>query len=175
MGIGTSAVGINTTGPALFFELKPDSTIFPVNPNNVQSKERLKTGITTGDYFVIQNTSIGSSTSGVTGIRTTSSGPEVVGVGTNFVDNVYFAEHIVSVGSSIVRVFANVQSISGINTVGFATFGLPRVGKYSWGAVNVSRGFGSQSFEFFNQNGILGIETSAQVIRSTPIKTSGYT
>ena len=175
VGIGTSAVGINTTGPALFFELKPDSTIFPVNPNDVQSKERLKTGITTGDYFVIQNTSIGSSTSGVTGIRTTSSGPEVVGVGTNFVDNVYFAEHIVSVGSSIVRVFANVQSISGINTVGFATFGLPRVGKYSWGAVNVSRGFGSQSFEFFNQNGILGIETSAQVIRSTPIKTSGYT
>ena len=135
----------------------------------------MKTGITTGDYFVIQNTSIGSSTSGVTGIITKSSGHDIVGVGTNFVDNVYFAEHIVSVGSSIVRVFANVQSISGINTVGFATFGLSRVGKYSWGAVNVSRGFGSKSFEFFNQNGILGIETSAQVIRTEGLKSEGYT
>ena len=170
VGIGTSAVGINTTGPALFFELKPDSTIFPANVSSPTSKERLKTGITTGDYFVIQNTSIGSSTSGVTGIRTTSSGPEIVGVGTEFVDNVYFAEHIVSVGSSIVRVFSNVQSISGINTVGFATFGLSRVGNYSWGAVNVSRGVNSKSFEFFNQNGISGIETSAQVIRSLPVK-----
>mgnify|MGYP003314486428 FL=1 len=30
----------------------------------------------------------------------------------------------------------------------------------------------SKSFDFFNQNGISGIETSAQVIRSVPIKTS---
>ena len=28
VGIGTSAVGINTTGPALFFELKPDSSSY---------------------------------------------------------------------------------------------------------------------------------------------------
>ena len=175
VGIGTSAVGINTTGPALFFELKPDSTILPADFNSVGSKERAKTGIVTGDYFVIQNTSIGSSTSGVTGIRTTNSGHEIVGVGTEFVDNVYFAEDIVSVGSSIVRVFTNVQSITGINTVGFATFGLSRVGKYSWGAVNVSRGSNSKSFEFFNQNGITGIETSAQVIRTEGLKSEGYT
>ena len=175
VGIGTSAVGINTTGPALFFELKPDSSILPVNFNSVGSKERAKTGITTGDYFVIQNTSIGSSTSGVTGIKTTNSGPEIVGVGTEFVDNVYFAEDIVSVGSSIVRVFTNVQSITGINTVGFATFGLSRIGKYSWGAINVSRGSNSKSFEFFNQNGITGIETSAQVIRTASLKSEGYT
>ena len=170
VGIGTSAVGINTTGPALFFELKPDSTIFPANFNSPTSKERQKTGITTGDYFVIQNTSIGSSTSGITGIKTTSSGPETIGVGTNFLDNVYFAEHIVGVGQSVVRVFSNVQSISGINTVGLTTYA--RGGKYSWGTVNVSRGLNSKSFEFFNQNGVSGIETSAQVIRSSPVKTS---
>ena len=175
VGIGTNAVGINTTGPALFFDLKPDATILPANFNNVQDGEVIKTGISTGDYFVIQNTSIGSSTSGVTGIRTTSSGPQIVGVGTNFVDNVYFAEHIVSMGSSIVRVFSNVQSISGIDTVGFSTFGLSRVGKYSWGAVNVSRGVDAKSFTFYNQNGLLGIETSAQVIRTEPVKTEGYT
>ena len=142
------------------------------SPAGSSNAKRSRSGITTGDYFVIKNTFIGSSTSGVTGIRTTSSGPEIVGVGTEFVDNVYFAEHVVSVGSSVLRVFANVQSISGINTVGFATFGLPIVGNYSWGAINVSRGVNSKSFEFFNQNGISGIETSAQVIRSLPVKTS---
>ena len=170
IGIKTETTGINTTGPALVFDLKPDSTIFPANLNSVGDKERLKTGISTGDYFVIQNTSIGSSTSGVTGIKTTSSGPEIIGVGTNFVDNVYFAEHIIGIGVSIVRVFSNVQSISGINTVGLTTYA--RSGKYSWGAVNVSRTSNSKSFEFFNQNGVSGIETSAQVIRSAPIKTS---
>ena len=170
IGIGTQTTGINTTGPALFFDFKPDLTIFPSNLNEVGNKERLKTGITTGDYFVIQNTSIGSSTSGVTGIKTTSSGPETIGVGTNFLDNVYFAEHIVGIGVSVVRVFSNVQSISGINTVGLTTYA--RGGKYSWGAVNVSRTSNSKSFEFFNQNGVSGIETSAQVIRSTPIKAS---
>jgi len=170
IGIGTQTTGINTTGPALFFDLKPDSTIFPANFLSPTSKERQKTGIETGDYFVIQNTSIGSSTSGVTGIKTTLSGPEIIGVGTNFLDNVYFAEHIVGIGQSIVRVFSNVQSISGINTVGLTTYA--RGGKYSWGAVNVSRGLNSKSFDFFNQNGVSGIETSAQVIRSAPIKTS---
>ena len=48
---------------------------------------------------------------GVTGIKTTSSGPETVGVGTNFLDNVYFAEHIVGVGSSIVRVFCKCYNL----------------------------------------------------------------
>ena len=170
IGIGTQTTGINTTGPALFFDLKPDLTIFPADLTSVGNKERLKTGISTGDYFVIKNTSIGSSTSGVTGIKTTSSSPEIIGVGTNFVDNVYFAEHIIGIGVSVVRVFSNVQSISGINTVGLTTYA--RGGKYSWGAVNVSRASNSKSFEFFNQNGVSGIETSAQVIRSAPIKTS---
>jgi len=170
IGIGTQTTGINTTGPALFFDLKPDSTIFPADLTSVGNNERLKTGISTGDYFVIQNTSIGSSTSGVTGIKTTSSGSEIIGVGTNFVDNVYFAEHIIGIGVSIVRVFSNVQSISGINTVGLTTYA--RGGKYSWGAVNVSRTSNSKSFEFFNQNGVSGIETSAQIIRSAPIKAS---
>ena len=170
IGIKTETTGINTTGPALVFDFKPDPTIFPTNFNDVGDKQRLKTGISTGDYFTIQNTSIGSSTSGVTGIKTTSSGPEIIGVGTNFLDNVYYAEHIVGIGISVVRVFSNVQSIVGINTVGLTTYA--RAGKYSWGAVNVSRGSNSKSFEFFNQNGVLGIETSAQVIRSMPIKSS---
>ena len=164
VGIGTSAVGINTTGPALFFEIKPDPTIYSASPSGNQIT---RSGITTGDYFVIKNTFIGD---GVTGIRTTSSGPETVGVGNTFLDNVYFAEHHVSVGSSIVRVFANVTSIAGINTVGFGTDRF-KFGTYSWGSIGISRNNNSKTFTFHNQNGLVGIETSAQVIRTLPMKT----
>ena len=122
--------------------------------------------ITTGDYFVIKNTFIGD---GITGIKTTSSGPETVGVGNSFLDNVYFAEHHVSVGSSMVRVFANVTSIAGINTVGFGTDRF-KFGTYSWGSVSGTRKNG-KPFTFHNQNGLLGIETSAQVIRTEELRT----
>ena len=172
-GIGLSATGINTTGPAIFFEVKPDPTIYdPSGPpaGNVLQKIS-RSGISTGDYFVIENTFIGN---GVTGIKTTSSGPETVCVGNNFLDNVYYVEHFVSVGSSMTRIFANVNSISGINTnpnnTGLSTYF--KSGNYSWGAINVTRNATSKSFTFHNQNGILGIDTSTQIIRTLPITTS---
>ena len=163
-GIGLSATGINTTGPAIFFEIRPDSSIYSPSPGSNQIS---RSGITTGDYFVIKNTFIGS---GVTGIKTTSSGPETVSIGNTFLDNVYYAAHFVSVGSSMTRVFANVDSISGINTAGLST--CYKSGNYSWGSINVSRKVNSKSFTFHNQNGLLGIETSTQIIRTLPMRTS---
>jgi hypothetical protein len=169
VGIGTSLVGINTTGPALFFEIVPHENIYDPDgiPNGSEQDKRSKSGISTGDYFVIENTFIGN---GITGIKTTSSGPETVGVGNSFLNNVYFAEDYVSVGSSMIRVFANVNSIAGIDTTTLTT--KVKYGTYSWGSINVSRSANSKSFTFHNQNGVVGIETSAQVIRTIPIKTS---
>ena len=172
-GIGLSATGINTTGPAIFFEVEPDPTIYDSSgpPDGSVLQKISRSGISTGDYFVIENTFIGN---GVTGIKTTSSGPETVCVGNNFLDNVYYVEHFVSVGSSMTRIFANVNSISGINTnpnnTGLSTYF--KSGNYSWGAINVSRNATSKSFTFHNQNGILGIDTSTQIIRTLPITTS---
>ena len=175
VGIGTSAVGINTTKPALFFEIQPQpnvgvATYGIYDPSGIPagSKDnfRSRSGIITGDYFVIDNTFIGD---GVTGIRTTSSGPETVGVGNSFLNGVYFAEHYVSVGSSTLRVFANVDSIAGIDTTTLSeNF---KYGNYSWGTINGTRKSNSKPFTFHNQNGLLGIETSTQVTRTTPIKT----
>ena len=175
VGIGTSAIGINTTGPAIFFEIKPqpDENYGIYHPNGApaggENNKISKSGITTGDYFVIENTFMGD---GVTGIKTTTSGPETVSIGNTFLDNVYYASHHVSVGSSILRVFANVNSIAGIKTAGFGTAGIDRFkfGDYSWGSINVTRTSNSKAFTFHNQNGLLGIETSTQVIRSLPLK-----
>jgi len=165
VGIGLSPVGINTTGPAIFFEIEPDSKITGSGLNKVE-----KSGISTGDYFVVKNTYIGSNSSGVTGIKTTSSGPEIVGVGNSFLDGVYFVEHFdqVGTGETVVRVFSNVQSISGIDTSTVSSNF--KGGNYSWGAVNVTRNSNSKSFTFHNLNGLVGIETSPQVIRSSGLR-----
>ena len=154
---------------ALFFEINPHPDIYDEDgvPAGSELNKVSKSGISTGDYFVIQNTTIGQ---GVTGIRTTSSGPETVSIGNTFLDNVYFAEDYVSVGSSMVRVFTNVDSISGIDTT--TLISQFKHGTYSWGSINGTRGANSNPFTFHNQNGIIGIETSAQVIRTLPMKTS---
>jgi len=177
VGIGTSAVGINTTKPALFFEIMPNPGDYQDGvdhlgiylddgiPAGNAKFYRSVSGITTGDYFVIDNTFIGD---GVTGIKTTSSGPETVGVGNSFLNGVYFAEHYVSVGSSVLRVFANVDSIAGIDTTTLSNNF--KFGTYSWGSVSGTRKNG-KPFTFHNQNGLLGIETSAQVIRTEELST----
>ena len=102
------------------------------------------------------------------GIKTTSSGPETVGVGNSFLNGVYFAEHYVSVGSSVLRVSANVDSIAGIDTTTLSNNF--KFGTYSWGSVSGTRKNG-RPCTFHNQNGLLGIETSAQVIRTEELRT----
>ena len=70
----------------------------------------------------------------------------------------------------MIRVFANVNSIAGIDTT--TLISQFKYGTYSWGSINITRSSDSKSFTFHNQNGIIGIETSAQVIRTLPMKTS---
>jgi len=161
VGIGTSAVGIGTTtSPALYFDLKVASEIFADSPNANQLKIP---GIGTGGYFAIRDTHIGP---GVTGIVTHTS--EIVSVGNTFLDNVYYAADVVGMGATTLRVFANITSLSGIDTSIISD--VVRCGSYSWGSLTGSRGSGAKSYTFHNQTGLIGIQTSAQVIRDVQLK-----
>jgi hypothetical protein len=122
-------------------------------------------GISTGDYFVVENTLIGS---GVTSIKNNIS--SIVSVGNSFIDNVYYASNVTGSGTTTLRVYSNVMSISGINTLSLPT--LKSYGTYTWGAINVSRDSNSKSFQFYNQNGLLGIETSAHISRVLQLRLS---
>ena len=104
---------------------------------------------------------------GVTSIGATAG--TTVAIGTAFIDNVFYAHHYVSIGSSILRVFSNVNSVAGINTstVNHVT----SLGNYSWGSIEVSRTPSSHPFTFFNQQGTVGIKTSAQVTRLSRVRT----
>lgn len=157
VGIGTSATGIGTASPVLIFDIIP-------NPNIVNDVSI--SGLSTGDYFVVENTIVGS---GVTSIKNNLS--EIVSIGNSFIDNVYYANHIVSVGSSTLRVYSNVSSVDGITTSNLPS-NLLNYGTYTWGAIDGSRGLNSKEFEFYNQNGLLGIETSANISRLLPLRLS---
>ena len=150
VGIATSSTGISTISPMIIFDMVGTA----INP-----------GISTGDYFVVENTLIGS---GVTSIKNNIS--SVVSVGNSFIDNVYYASNVTGSGTTTIRVYSNVMSISGINTLSLPT--LKSYGTYTWGAINVSRDSNSKSFQFYNQNGLLGIETSAHISRVLQLRLS---
>ena len=158
-GIATSNTGINTTSPMLVIDVIPHPNIY----DNVASNNKItRSAITAGDYFVLEKTYIGT---GVTSII--NHVDSVVSIGNSFIDNVFYANQVVSIGSSGVRISANVKSIAGIDTTTLPT-GLNDFGCFTWGSINISnRNDGTaKNFEFFNENGLSGIETSAYVRRS---------
>lgn len=171
VGIGTSSVGIGTTSPSISFDIIPHpniSTDPPLDKNISSAQKVTRSGISTGDYFVIENTTIGN---GTTSIKNNSI--DVVSIGNSFIDNIYYANHVVSIGTSTLRVYSNVFSISGINTgSNFISTSLNNYGTYTWGSINISRSLNSKSFQFNNQNGVIGIETSAHVSRILPLRLS---
>ena len=78
------------------------------HPNIVAAKT--KSGLATGDYFVIDNTSLGSPSIGVTAVGVNTA--TTVGIGTQFLNSVYQVYHHeyqpTGTGSSTVRVTCNV-------------------------------------------------------------------
>ena len=121
----------------------------------------VRSGIGTGDYFVITNSTTGA---GVTSIDVDN---KIVGVGVTHLDSVYVVGKKEQSNTGIVTVFCNVRSISGIGTTDYA----PRIGKYSWGRFyNFQRDrLSPQAFPAYAQNGSAGLSTSTTVVRISPL------
>ena len=156
VSVASSATGIGTDSPMLIFELDSDSFLDQVAFGNLQ-----RSGIGTGDYFVITNSTTGSATTSIYTDNTS------VGVGTTFLDNVYLVANKEQSNSGIVTVYCNVTGITGIGTTSYS----PRIGKYSWGRFyNFTRDrLSPQAFPAYTQSGITGLSTSSTVVRITPL------
>jgi len=167
---GRGPTGVGT--PRLIFDL---ATQFSnVHDGVFKPKNTVRPGISTGDYFVIENTTIGS---GVTALGGSGVSTSVVGTGTTWIDGIYKAQDwsTTGVGNSSIRVTCYVRSLSGIDTTGLPapkSGSTGRIcGSYTWGTVNVTRNVATaKSFTSFNQNGVLGIETSAYISRNIRLK-----
>jgi hypothetical protein len=155
------------------------------------------------DYFVIQNSNVGiASTAIISGRRDGS----YIGVGTQYIDNVYQVdsseivyENISGIGLTYLkRVFCRIIGISSISfNSTFITFdsgiikfdSSPGIGStsysgiitssnyfgdFSWGRISLSFRNGDNYFNFYGENGVGGISTSAIVKRTSPLKYSDY-
>ena len=181
IGIQTATItNAGVTTHQIIYDLIP-------HPNIVAAKT--KSGLATGDYFVIDNTSLGSPSIGVTAVGVNTA--TTVGIGTQFLNSVYQVYHHeyqpTGTGSSTVRVTCNVQDHQvGITTAGLESVipgatGHKNAGTYTWGVINVNRNANSKSFNAYTQNGVgnlndsnyqIGISTSAYVSRLLGLRES---
>ena len=130
--------------------------------------------------FVVRNSNGGVGSTSVTSLDTSGN---TVGIGTSFIDNVYYvssAEFISTsvsgIDTTVKRVFVKVDDYasgySGINTSDF-------FGSFSWGRIDVTGRTETNSYSAYTESGIgatdgTGISTSTMVVRSNFLKFKNY-
>jgi hypothetical protein len=156
----TSIVGIST-GLVLDFFIPKDSLF----RDSTQVGAAITTsGIQTGYYFVVYESNIGNITSSI------NDDSSVIGIGSTYIDNIYQAQSVQNIVSSVVgvgltdqllRIITPISSFSGLTGLGTSRI----YGKFSWGRLyNIDRSSDPQSFT------VSGISTRPLVVRSTPMR-----
>lgn len=162
--------GIGTTTGSIVFDLyiPKDSYLRNSTINQVGAAISGSSGISTGYYFYVSNTSVGST------ISSLDSGNNVIGISTQFIDNVYQVvstttkqKVVIGVGlTTVSEVVVKVNNNSSL--VGIAGSGY--YGDYSWGRIfNVSKS-GLNQFASYAP----GITTSTVIQRLNPLKYLDY-
>jgi len=151
----TTTSGISTTTPALKFKLEVSDLLVDL----------VRSGIETGDYFVVFDTNIGS---GVTSILDNRS---IVGIATTFIDGVFRADKVDNDGiSGFVTVTSNVQSVDGLTSIATTYYSY---GNYSWGKIySFDERVDPKVWNAYSLNGFSGLSTSPKIIRVTSIGTT---
>ena len=188
VGFGTTTVGVST-GYQLIFDLHiPLSS--DLRNSTIAGTAVTISGISTGDYFVINDSNVGIAT---TSIRAYASDGATIGIGSAFVDNVYevntfeivntptgVATDGVGIGTShCKRVFVKIgdnftwdgdwPSFSGIGIQTGNYFG-----SYSWGKIILPSRSESNSYNAYTDGGVGGISTSMVVRRSAALKFKNF-
>jgi hypothetical protein len=171
-------VGVGTTTSETIFDLFIPTDSF-LRDTNIVGSAITVSGISTGDFFIIYSSNIGSAT---TSINSFDSSNNIIGIGTQFIDNVYqvsstqdITSNIIGVGATIVK---RITVNSGITSI-FDSFGLgvstSYYGNYSWGKIVVSDPLENGTFNSYTLNGIGGITTSTLINRTSSLKYLNYT
>jgi hypothetical protein len=151
--------GIGTTSQGLQFNF-----FIPLNSplRDASFGNTLVTGISTGDYFIVSRSNVGN---GVTALSQDRS--SIVGIATQLLDGIYQVSHISPVGTGLsMRVHVNIETGHGLNFSGLGSGGGNFYGEYSWAKFTSSRSTGL-AFTCNPLNGLTGISTSPQIIRTT--------
>ena len=203
VGFGTTTftAGLGTQTQVIFdFFIPGDSDLR--NPNLVGTAQTVS-GISTGDYYTITRSNIGLGTPAAGTLESLyNDNSTILGITTSFCDTVYQVDNVTTISVNVVgvgttairRVFSNVGSISTVTMGSNLTFdstaytfdgqefvvyqgGISssfNFGRFSWGKMNVSRNISPSTFNFYGEDGITGLSTSALVTRFNPLKFNNY-
>ena len=170
-GIGTTTVGVASTG--ITFDLVIEATSTLRNNTTITSQTTVS-GISTGDYFIIYDSNVGS------GVTSLDENGQVIGIGTTCLDNIYRVATVSTASTSaigfgsttVARVTVSVSNYNGFSASGLALSSF--YGRYSWGKIVLSEREEDYAFNAITSNGVSGITTGPYVIRKSPMKTQGY-
>ena len=175
--------GTTTSGPQnrLYFDLWIPLDSYMRDADYVGSAVTIST-INVGDYFTIYNTNVSSGLS--TFASQTYQTAVSVGIATTCVDDVYqvysaetreLPSEVLGFSTYVRRIFTNVDRVgSGIAYTTSYQNELPSLGEFSWGKIILDNS-PSKVYNFYGDNGISGISTSALVTRYEPLKYNNYT
>ena len=157
-------VGIGVSAQAITFEFFiPKNS--PLRENQFGSI--IKTGISTGDYFIVSRSNVGNIGGGVTALSQTRS--STVGIGNSFIDGVYQVCHIhpiAGIGETM-RVVSNIETNHQLNFTGLTSGVGAFYGEFSW-AKFVTGTIGT-SFTVNTTEGLSGLSTAPEIQRTNKL------
>jgi hypothetical protein len=170
-GISTTSIGIAST--ALVFDLTIPKESF-LRDSSVTGVTTIS-GIQTSYYFVVYESNVGN---GATSLESDNS---ILGIGTEFLDNVYKVSSVsiaqtdvIGVGVTYVaRVVVSISDYNSLTGVGSSNF----YGRYSWGRLSLTPRLEDDSIKTYNaylSNGVTGIKTGSLVTRLNPLIYQNY-
>jgi hypothetical protein len=180
-------VGFGTTATGITFDFFIPTNSY-LRDTSVVGSALTVSGIGTGDYFLIYDSNIGSAS---TSITSKDSGGNTIGIGTDFVNNVYQVRSVsnVSVASTAIgiatvgtavttirrvnAIVSGISTISGYSGVGIGTTAIS-FGNFSWGKIVLLGRSKENTYNFFGNTGVGGISTSGVVKRTLPLKFENY-
>ena len=132
--------------------------------------------IDVGDYFVVYGSNVGASS---TVIESRDLNNNVIGIGSEFIDNVYQVDtvsnveyEVVGVGTTTLRrIYARISGISTFSGIVTTSYNF---GSFSWGKINLRSRSTNSTFNFYGNNGVTGISTSSVAKRFAPLKYNNY-
>jgi hypothetical protein len=135
---------------------------FHISLNDAQRQNqyggKLKTGIGTGDYFIISKSNVGSGLTSLSKDRTAT-----VGTAVTCIDGIYECSHIEDLASDVVKVHVNIVSGHGLDFTGLHSDVGTHYAEFSWAKVTANSSIGT-TFTI-NTTGLTGITTAPTLIR----------
>jgi hypothetical protein len=180
-------VGFGTTATGITFDFFIPTNSY-LRDTSVVGSALTVSGIGTGDYFLVYDSNIGSSSTSITSKDINNN---TIGIGTDFVNNVYQVQSVsnVSVANTAIgiatvgtatttirrvnAIVSGISTISGYSGVGIGTTS-SSFGNFSWGKIELTTRTKENSYNFYGNTGVGGISTSGVVKRTLPLRFENY-